>query len=131
VEVLASEQECTVTLDAPERPLVLAGDGKRIRQILLNLLGNAVKYGHGRPVRVRVARRDGGAILEVADLGPGIPPADQARIFEDFVRLDDAADQGTGLGLPIARRLAQLLGGSLEVASVVGQGSTFRLTLPP
>jgi signal transduction histidine kinase len=108
----------------------VGGDGKRIRQILLNLLGNAVKYGHGRPVRVRVARHGGGAIVEVADLGPGIPAADQARIFEDFVRLDDAADQGTGLGLPIARRLAQLLGGSLEVASVVGQGSTFRLTLP-
>lgn len=130
VEVLAAEQACTVTLEAPERPLVVPGDGKRIRQILLNLLGNAVKYGHGRPVRVRVARQGGGAIIEVADLGPGIPVADQARIFEDFVRLDDAADEGTGLGLPIARRLAQLLGGSLEVASAVGQGSTFRLTLP-
>jgi PAS domain S-box-containing protein len=130
VEVIAAEQSCTVTLEAPEPPLVVGGDGKRIRQILLNLLGNAVKYGHGRPVRVLVARHGSGAIVEVADLGPGIPAADQARIFEDFVRLDDAADQGTGLGLPIARRLAQLLGGSLEVASVVGQGSTFRLTLP-
>ena len=130
VEVLAAEQACTVTVEAPERPLVVSGDGKRIRQILLNLLGNAVKYGHGRPVRVRVARQGDCASIEVADCGPGIPAADQGRIFEDFVRLDDAADQGTGLGLPIARRLAQLLGGSLEVTSVVGQGSTFRLTLP-
>ncbi len=130
VEVLAAEQECQVLLEAPERPIVITGDGRRTRQVLLNLLSNAVKYGQGRPVHVRVLPDGPGAVVEVSDSGPGIPPDDLSRIFDDFVRLDDAPGQGTGLGLPIARRLAQLLGGSLDVSSVVGEGSTFRLVLP-
>ncbi|HEX8360726.1 MAG TPA: ATP-binding protein, partial [Longimicrobium sp.] len=130
VEVLAAEQECEVVIDAAERPLRVTGDGRRTRQVLLNLLSNAVKYGQGRPVHVRVLREGTGAVVEVSDSGPGIPAADLSRIFDDFVRLDDAPGQGTGLGLPIARRLAQLLGGSLEVTSIVGEGSTFRLILP-
>jgi PAS domain S-box-containing protein len=130
VEVLAAEQECRVVIEAAERPLVVTGDGRRTRQVLLNLLSNAVKYGEGKPVHVRVLREGAGAAVEVTDSGPGIPAADLSRIFDDFVRLDDATGQGTGLGLPIARRLAQLLGGSLEVSSVLGEGSTFRLVLP-
>jgi PAS domain S-box-containing protein len=130
VEVLAADQECAVIVEATERPLIVTGDGRRTRQVLLNLLSNAVKYGEGRPVHVRVLRDGEGAVVEVSDQGPGIPAADLSRIFDDFVRLDDAPGQGTGLGLPIARRLAQLLGGSLEVTSVVGEGSTFRLILP-
>jgi signal transduction histidine kinase len=102
----------------------------RGRRALLNLLSNAVKYGEGKPVHVRVLREGAGAAVEVTDSGPGIPAADLSRIFDDFVRLDDATGQGTGLGLPIARRLAQLLGGSLEVSSALGEGSTFRLVLP-
>lgn len=130
VEVLAAEQECPIFFEAPTDELVVTGDGKRTRQILLNLLSNALKYGRGSPVHVRLARDGDGAVIEVTDHGPGIPAADLSRIFDDFVRLGDGAGEGTGLGLPIARRLAQLLGGSLEVSSVVGQGSTFRLVLP-
>jgi PAS domain S-box-containing protein len=130
VQVLADEQRCAVSLDLPSEELVVAGDGRRVRQILLNLLSNALKYGRGSPVSLRVAREGGRAVAEVRDRGPGIPPEDRERIFQDFVRLGDAPGQGTGLGLPIARRLAELLGGSLELASEVGSGSTFRLTLP-
>lgn len=130
VEVLAAEQGSPITFEATERPLEVTGDGKRTRQILLNLLTNALKYGDGRPVHVHAAREGDHAILSVTDQGHGIEAADLSRIFEDFVRLGDAPGNGTGLGLPIARRLAELLGGSLEVRSTVGEGSTFRLTLP-
>ncbi len=130
VEVLAVEQRCPIFFEAPVDELVVTGNGKRTRQILLNLLSNALKYGQGSPVHVRLAREPHGTVIEVTDHGPGISEADLSRIFDDFVRLGDPVEAGTGLGLPIARRLAQLLGGSLDVSSIVGQGSTFRLTLP-
>ena len=76
-------------------------------------------------------RRDGGVCVEVVDEGIGIPPEEQERIFEEFVQLESENKPGTGLGLPISRRLAELLGGSLTVRSVPGEGSTFRLSLPP
>ncbi|HEY0997379.1 MAG TPA: ATP-binding protein, partial [Gemmatimonadaceae bacterium] len=100
--------------------------------ILLNLLSNAIKFGNGKPIDVRVrARDDGGALLEVEDRGEGIAEQDQLRIFEEFVQLGRSQlTEGTGLGLPISRRLAEMLHGTLEVESVVGKGSTFRLSLP-
>jgi PAS domain S-box-containing protein len=127
---LAQEHGCALTVDAEGAPETLATDSRRVRQILLNLLSNAVKYGHGRPVRLACRRAPGGVLLEVADHGPGIPEADRERIFEEFERAGDGRQPGTGLGLPIARRLAQLLGGRLEVDSAPGEGSTFRLLLP-
>jgi signal transduction histidine kinase len=106
-------------------------DPRRVRQILLNLLGNAVKYGAGNPIDVRCTQTQNREIcIEVQDRGPGIAPADRTRIFEEFVRLVGSSEAGTGLGLPISKRLAELLGGRLEVDSVVGQGSVFRLILP-
>jgi PAS domain S-box-containing protein len=131
VRPLADEHGCELSLDAEGAPPVLATDPRRVRQILLNLLSNAVKYGRGRPVRVACrAVLGGGVAFEVADRGPGISEADRERIFEEFVRLGDGSQPGTGLGLTIARRLAELLGGRVEVESVVGEGSTFRLVLP-
>jgi PAS domain S-box-containing protein len=128
---LAAEHGSVLALEPAAGPVVVIGDGKRIRQILLNLLSNAIKFGAGRPIEVRCASDgDGGVAISVRDHGPGIAPVDLPRIWEDFVQLGDGDDTGTGLGLPIARRLAELLGGSLEVDSAPGAGSTFRFRLP-
>ncbi|HEX2189285.1 MAG TPA: PAS domain S-box protein [Longimicrobiaceae bacterium] len=131
VRPLADEHGCELSLDAAGAPPVLATDPRRVRQVLLNLLSNAVKYGRSGPVRLACRRRAGGEVaLEVSDRGPGIAPEDRERIFEEFVRLGDGSQPGTGLGLTIARRLAELIGGRLELDSVLGEGSTFRLVLP-
>jgi PAS domain S-box-containing protein len=126
---LALEHGCDLSVRMESRPLPVVGDARRVRQILLNLLSNAVKFGHGRPVEIRCAPAADGITVEVTDHGPGIPPADLERIFDDFVQLGEPG-VGTGLGLPIARRLAELQGGTLRVHSEPGQGSTFRLFLP-
>lgn len=126
---LALEHGCSLTVHMEQRPLPVVGDARRVRQILLNLLSNAVKFGHGAPVEVRCALAEGGITVEVADHGPGIAPGDLERIFDDFVQLGEPG-VGTGLGLPIARRLAELQGGSLRAESAPGRGSTFRLFLP-
>ncbi|HYH80704.1 MAG TPA: ATP-binding protein [Longimicrobium sp.] len=127
---MAAEQGSTLALEVACRPLQVAGDARRIRQILLNLLSNAIKFGQGRPIRVGCGAREGGGVaVEVSDQGEGIAAHDLPRIWDDFVQLGEG-QPGTGLGLPIARRLAELLGGSIEVASVPGAGSTFRLVLP-
>jgi signal transduction histidine kinase/ActR/RegA family two-component response regulator len=107
-------------------------DPARLRQIVLNLLSNAVKFTERGRVDVRVEEgRRGEVAIRVRDTGPGIAPEDQARIFEEFEQArTSSAQAGTGLGLAISRRLAQLLGGSLEVESELGSGSTFTLTLP-
>ena len=128
---LAAEHGSPLALEPAAGPVVVIGDGKRIRQILLNLLSNAIKFGEGRPIEVRCASDgNGGVAISVRDQGPGIAPGDLPRIWEDFVQLGNGDDTGTGLGLPIARRLAELLGGSLEVDSTPGAGSTFRFRLP-
>ena len=103
-----------------------------MRQILLNLLSNAIKFGASQPITVHCApRADGGVVVDVTDQGAGIRQEDHERIFHEFVQLGKTQLQGgTGLGLPISRRLAELLDGSLTVHSSVGEGSTFRLSLP-
>ncbi len=126
-----SGSEITVVHEGEFRPIVT--DPRRVRQILLNLLSNAIKFGEGKPINVLTRiLDDGGAEVEVKDHGVGIADDDVPRIFDEFVQLTKAeGHQGTGLGLPISRRLAVMLNGSLEVDSVPGQGSTFRLVLPP
>jgi signal transduction histidine kinase len=107
-------------------------DPRRLRQILLNLLSNAIKFGRAKPIHVHsAATADGGIVVEVRDEGEGIAKADQDKIFDEFVQLGKTQlTEGTGLGLPISRRLAEMLHGTLEVDSETGRGSTFRLTLP-
>lgn len=105
-------------------------DPRRVRQVLLNLLSNAARFGQGKPIDIRCAPRRDGIAIEVVDRGPGIAPADLPRVFEEFVQLPGGPPGGTGLGLPISRSLARLLGGRLEVDSAPGRGSTFRLVLP-
>lgn len=108
----------------------LVTDPQRVRQILLNLISNAGKFGRGEPVRLRCRCGDGEVAIEVADSGVGIAPEDLEHVFEDFVQVGGASEGGAGLGLAICRRLATLLGARLEVESEPGRGSTFRLVLP-
>jgi len=111
-------------------------DRQKVKQILLNLVSNALKFTHQGSITIqaRQSRRDRTLTLSVADTGIGIAPADQDKIFEDFRQLDNSPTRaygGTGLGLSICRRLAQMLNGRLAVESRLGKGSTFTLTLPP
>jgi two-component system sensor histidine kinase/response regulator len=119
-------------------PSVLAGDPARLRQILLNLVGNAVKFSERGEValRVRLAESAGERTLlrfEVSDTGIGISEDQQARLFEAFSQADESITRrygGTGLGLAICRQLAWLMGGGIEVESALGKGSCFAVTLP-
>ncbi len=132
---LACEQKGLVLqVETPPQPLVIEGDEESLRQILDNLLDNALKYtaAQGR-ITLSVIARGGDAVIEVADSGIGIEPRDLERIFERFYRVDKARSRelgGTGLGLSIVKHLALSLGGNVAVESQVGRGSTFRIVLP-
>jgi signal transduction histidine kinase len=132
VEPLAAQKGIALeaTRDADAEPLVT--DPDRVRQVLLNLLSNAIKFTEKGTVALEVADRraeDGWLELRVRDSGPGIRPADREKIFEEFEQVQGTRG-GTGLGLPISRRLAELMGGRLTVESELGQGSTFIFRLP-
>lgn len=131
VRPLADEHGTKLNCEMVEEDQTITTDPRRVRQILLNLLSNAIKFGKQQPVVVKTrGRPEGGVVVEVIDNGYGIAAKDMNRIFEEFVQIEPNRQPGTGLGLPISRRLAQLLDGSLEVESNEGTGSTFRLTLP-
>ena len=122
---------------AEDLPKVVCGDGLRLRQIILNLLGNAAKFTveGGVTLRARAEPRESGQVLvvEVVDTGIGIAPDRQAAIFEDFVQSEATTAHhfgGTGLGLSISSRLTKLMGGTLTLTSEPGLGSCFTLTLP-
>jgi PAS domain S-box-containing protein len=113
----------------------LRSDRSKVKQIVLNFLSNALKFTPAGKVTIsaRQSARDRVVTISVIDTGVGIAPDDQAKVFEDFRQLDSSPTRGyggTGLGLSICRRLAQMLGGSIELVSEVGRGSTFALTLP-
>ncbi len=128
------EQDITVKVQVPNSPIELSGDEEALRQIVSNLLDNAVKYSStGGEVCVRLHRHDDHAILEVEDTGIGIEPKDQDRIFERFYRVDKARSRelgGTGLGLAIVKHIAQSHGGNVSLDSIPGTGSTFKVILP-
>ncbi|HEX6558122.1 MAG TPA: ATP-binding protein [Longimicrobiales bacterium] len=128
----AEQQGSTLQLFNEGDPVSVVTDPRRLRQILLNLLSNAIKFGKGKPITVRCkALSDGGVSIDVCDHGDGIPAEEQDAIFDEFVQLGkNRTHEGTGLGLPISRRLAQLLRGSLTVQSDVGKGSVFTVRLP-
>lgn len=120
--------------DASELPPVIS-DETKVSQILRNFISNALKYTERGEVRVRAALEDTRTAITfaVADTGIGIPEPDLARVFDEFVQIENPLQRrakGTGLGLPLSKRLAELLGGAVEVTSELGLGSTFTLTLP-
>ena len=120
----------TITVDAPPG-VVGAWDGRRLDQVVTNLVSNAVKYGEGTPIYVSVARRGAEAVLVVTDRGKGIAPRDHRRIFQRFERGDHGVGYaGLGIGLWIAHEIVTALGGSIGVDSLPGRGATFTVALP-
>jgi len=128
-----AQQEVPVLASVRGALPAIRGDRARLRQVLGNLIENAVKYSpEGGEVRVSAAAVNGAVQIAVRDTGPGIPSEQQGRIFEKFGRADveGGSKPGTGLGLFIARSIAEAHGGSLDVSSGIDPGSTFTLTLP-
>ena len=132
VRPLADEHATELHLHVEGDATTVVSDPRRVRQILLNLLSNAIKFGRGHPIEVDLSLGAPDHIeVAVTDHGEGIEPDDLPRIFDEFVQLSNSQQLGgTGLGLPISKRLATLLGGELRVTSERGKGSTFRLKLP-
>ena len=112
-----------------ELPGVVRVDQRRLQQILINVLGNAVKFTVHGGVSFRVECRREMATFDIRDSGPGIPPEDLERIFEPFVRGSNTQAGGSGVGLTIARMLTDLMGGEMTVSSLPGEGSSFRIRL--
>ena len=130
----AARHGIALHLDLDPRLGELVGDERKVKQVLLNLLSNAVKFTpEGGRISLKASRRDGAVEVAVTDTGIGIAPEDQAAIFEEFrqVGSDDARKQeGTGLGLTLAKKFVELHGGRIWVESKLGTGSTFTFTLP-
>jgi protein-histidine pros-kinase len=134
LQPLAEGKGILLGIDGASTPVVVTADRRVLGQILINLVNNAIKFTDTGQVRVCLIppSPDGGVRISVGDTGPGIPEADLARIFRAFERSATTAkssDEGTGLGLHISQKLAGLLRATLSVASVVGEGSTFTVSL--
>lgn len=126
----AARDRSIVVAVQPMRSLKARGEARNIVQILVNLIGNAVRYSaEGTAVTLSFEKANGSALVHVADEGPGIDPADQERLFQPFEQ-GDVGNGGSGLGLSIARRLARAMGGDIRLESAPGRGSRFSLVLP-
>jgi signal transduction histidine kinase len=135
LEPIILRTKLAIGVDVPKEMPAIRSDRQKVKQILLNLLSNALKFTHAGSVTISVARDPAGRTvsLAVADTGIGIAALDQARIFEDFRQLDNSPTRaygGTGLGLSICQRLAQMLDGRITLESQLGKGSMFTLILP-
>ncbi|HUG48849.1 MAG TPA: ATP-binding protein [Candidatus Limnocylindria bacterium] len=133
VAPLAAAANQRIAVDAPDRPVWVFGDHRRLEQALVNLLSNAQKYSpDGSGIRLRVSHAGDEVAWSVTDEGPGIRPGDRARLFERFFvgRNDRGGGAGVGLGLPTALAIAQAHGGRVEVDTAPGSGSTFTLAVP-
>ena len=133
VESLATGKKLSLTTDvAPNLPIG-HGDERRLAQVLLNLVGNAIKFTDKGEVAIKATTADGSFTVSVRDTGPGIAPSDQGKIFEEFQQADNSVTKrkgGTGLGLSIAKRIIEMHGGRIWVESEIGKGSTFAFTIP-
>jgi signal transduction histidine kinase len=131
LQVRASDRGVRIDRPAPGDTLSARGDFRRVLQIVVNLIGNAVRYSpSGAMVWLRTEHDADTAVLIVADQGKGIAPENHDRIFEKFERVDPSETEGSGLGLYISRSLARAMGGDITVDSAPGQGARFVLTLP-
>jgi signal transduction histidine kinase len=133
VEPLASRKSLALTTNVAKGLPVGHGDERRLAQVLLNLVGNAIKFTDTGEVAIEASCADGSFSLAVRDSGPGIAAADQAKIFEEFQQVDDTSTRtkgGTGLGLAISKRIVEMHGGRILVDSELGKGSTFTIRLP-
>jgi len=129
--VRARERSIVVDVPGESVEVPAVGEFRRVLQVLLNLLGNALRYSpEGSTVRLEVELRGGRACVTVADEGPGLTREQQAKVFDKFERLGRGGDGGSGLGLYISRFLARAMGGDLTVTSVAGEGARFTLELP-
>ena len=135
VSVQAHKAQVTLASEIAEKLPLLNADRRRMRQILLNLLSNALKFTPaGGKVTAQAFCTQQGFVLKVCDTGIGIAPEDFAKALEPFGQIDSSLarqHQGTGLGLPLTRQLVELHGGSLTLESEVGRGTTVTVTLPP
>jgi two-component system sensor histidine kinase MtrB len=130
---LAERANVTVETDLPAEPVVAEVDVRRVERILRNLIGNAIEHSEGKPVKVRLAAREGAVAVTVRDHGVGLKSGDEKLVFNRFWRADPSRARqtgGTGLGLSISAEDARLHGGWLEAWGAPGQGAQFRLTLP-
>ena len=133
VEPLAVDKRLALKIDLPSDLPVAHGDERRLTQVLLNLVGNAIKFTDTGEVVIKAAAANGHYTLAVRDTGPGITPSDQVKIFEEFQQADNSSTKtkgGTGLGLSIAKRIVNLHGGRIWVSSELGSGSTFFIEVP-
>jgi signal transduction histidine kinase len=131
VEPFAKEENVTIELTGLGHTVICRTDAKRVQQILINLLRNAVRHSdEGSAVTLKTIASEAELRFAVIDEGEGISPEQQAIIFDAYMRADSKAGGGTGLGLTLSRSLARLLGGDLEVESMLGKGSTFTVTIP-
>jgi signal transduction histidine kinase len=133
VEPLAAEKKLAFRVDLPAGLPGGRGDERRLTQVLLNLVGNAIKFTDSGEVAIAAVSRNGAFHVSVRDTGPGIAPADQARLFQEFQQADNSLTKkkgGTGLGLAISKRIIEMHGGRIRVESAPGRGSTFSFTVP-
>ena len=133
VELLAKNKSLALNVDMPAQLPNAHGDERRLTQVLLNLVGNALKFTDEGGVTIKTVAAHDSFTVAVVDTGPGIAPADQAKIFEEFQQADSSTTKqkgGTGLGLAIAKQIVEMHGGRLWVEFELGKGSTFQFSLP-
>jgi signal transduction histidine kinase len=133
MEPLAQAKGIALVTQIDEAAPSGTGDARRLQQVLVNLVGNAIKFTDAGQVKVTTMAKDGWFHIAVQDTGPGIAPQDQETIFEEFRQVDNSSTRlkgGTGLGLAISRRIVELHHGHLSVRSTLGEGSTFIVDLP-
>jgi signal transduction histidine kinase len=130
LEGIAARRGVRLALQLPAEAVELSGDRDRLEQVFINLVANALKFTPAGSVTVTLRRDGEAAEVEIADNGPGIAPEDLGRIFDKFERVGSQSEEGSGLGLPIARDIVQLHQGSIRVESRPGAGSRFLVRLP-
>jgi signal transduction histidine kinase len=133
LEPLATDKKLAFKVEVAAKLPAGHGDGRRLTQVLINLVGNAIKFTDAGEIVITAGSADGSFQVSVRDTGPGISMADQVKLFQEFQQADNTITRkkgGTGLGLAISKRIIEMHGGKIWVESQVGQGSTFSFTLP-